>query len=54
LFGGELPIFENIYKPCHLPRRNKEDLFGPKGVNMERKNPLPKNGSGFGSLSGLS
>ena len=42
-----------IYKSCHLLRRNKEDLFGPKGVNMERKNPLPKNGSGFGNLSGL-
>jgi len=42
-----------IYKSCQRLRRNKEDLFGPKGVSIERKNPLPKNGSGFGNLSGL-
>ena len=42
-----------IYKSCQPVQRNKEDLFGPKGVSMERKNPLPKNGSGFGNLNGL-
>jgi len=47
---GDLKV---IYKSCLPHRRNKEDLFGPKGVNIKRKNPLQKNGSGFGNLNGL-